>query len=70
LPDLAGLFQVNIPTLLLACWVLEGESEDRASLLDGVFALFLVGEGGSDQVEGFGRGPGIFKTDELAVGIM
>jgi hypothetical protein len=55
---------------LLAFCVLEGESEDRAALLDGIFAFFLVGEGGSDQVEGFGRGPGIFKTDDLVIGTM
>lgn len=57
--DLSSLLQIDVPVLLLACLVLESESEDRTALLDGVFALFVVGEGGCDQVESRRGGPGI-----------
>lgn len=39
LADCSGLFQINVPVFLLALIVFECESEDRAALLDGVFAL-------------------------------
>ena len=49
--DCAGLFQVNVPALLLALLVLQREGEDRAAFLDSVFALSVAGEGGRDHVE-------------------
>lgn len=49
--DCTGLFQVNVPALLLSLFVLQCEGEDGAAFLDGIFALGIAGEGRRDCVE-------------------
>lgn len=60
LADLAALLQVNVPCLLLRLCVLQVESEDGATLLDGIFALGIGREGGGDGVESSGRGESVW----------
>lgn len=43
LAGLACVFQIDVPALLCAVAVLEGEGEDGTTFLDGVFALGVVG---------------------------
>lgn len=52
LADDTLVLEVNVPALLLAGLVLEGEGEDGVGLLDGALALGLVAlEDGVDGVE-------------------
>lgn len=43
LAGFACVFQIDVPALLCAVAVLEGEGEDGTAFLDGVFALSVVG---------------------------
>lgn len=43
LSHLAGLLEVDVPTLGLSLGVLQGEGEDGVALLDGILAFAVVG---------------------------
>lgn len=57
---LAALFEIDVPVARLALVVLQRECEDGTALLDRVLALGFVGEGVGDEIEGCGRGPGVW----------
>ena len=50
-----GLLQVDVPALLLAGLVLQGESEDGTTLLDGGLLVGIAGDGRGDGIESLRR---------------
>lgn len=57
LANCSSLFQVNVPALLLALVILQGECEDVAALLDRILLLSIVLESVGNQIESGRRGP-------------
>lgn len=58
-----------MPVFRVAVGVFEGEGEDGAAFLDGVFAVFLALEGVGKEVEGGGGGVGVCSALGL-VGVL
>lgn len=52
LADLASVLEVDVPALLLAGRVLQRKGEDGVALLDGVFAVGIIGKSLADGIEG------------------
>ena len=69
LSDHTLLLEIEIPALLIALFVCQGECEDRICVLDGIVTFGGIGlQGSVDRVEGNGRSEGGYAGAKLVKG--